>query len=413
MDVLDDDINAGRQSSFAALHSGDFARYCLGYIPSMSGNWIRITALGYLVYDLTGDPLKLGLINLAMSVPVILLSPLAGSFIDRVNRRNLLVLAQCLAIALMVLLAVFIGQGWITWQRLVVFSVILGAISTFDWPVRLAIIPSLVDRSVLQNAIALNTSMFTIARVIGPTLAGWLIAITGMAWAFGATALLMMPFPLVLLSLPRLKNMRQTQPPGGSGLTQLMDGYRYIATKPAIKALMVLNMVPIFLAMSYITMAPAYVRDILHMDATALGYLMAINGVGAFIGTFAVARFNRMRGRGRKILIGMVIFSALLCVFALTPHAWVSFVSIFFLGMTFGFVGALNDTLIQFAVEDDYRGRVMSVYAMLSGIAPMGAMLVGWMATSFGLPAALAAVSAILVVAIAVIWMRTVLASIE
>ncbi|MCO5214867.1 MAG: MFS transporter [Thermomicrobiales bacterium] len=413
MDALDDSLDDRRQSAFAALQSGDFARYCLGYIPSMSGNWIRITALGYLVYDLTGDPLKLGLINLAMSIPVVILSPLVGSFVDRINRRNLLVTAQILAITLMLMLALFVGQGWITWQRLLIYAVILGAISTFDWPVRLAIIPSLVDRPLLQNAIALNASMFTIARVVGPTLAGWLIALTGMAWAFGVTALLMVPFPLVLLSLPRLKNMCPAQTQNGSGLAQLMDGYRYIATKPVIKALMLLNMIPIFLAMSYVTMAPAYVSDILHMDATALGYLMAINGLGAFIGTFSVARYSRMKGRGRKILVGMVVFSVVLCVFALTSHVWVSFITIFFLGVSFGFVGALNDTLIQFAVEDDYRGRVMSVYAMLSGIAPMGAMFVGWMATSFGLPTALAAVSVIVVVSILVLWLTTALSTIE
>lgn len=299
-----------RQSTFAALHDANFARYCAAYIPSMTGTWIRITAIGYLVYDITSDPLKLGVISFATSAPQLILSPLSGAFIDRVNRRNLLVTVQLLIVAVMAVTAFLIGNGQITYPLLLVIAVILGSLITFDWPVRLALIPALVDRPVLQNAIALNTTMFNISKVFGPTLAGWLIALVGMTWAFGVTALLMVPFPLVLLTIPRLKLLAPAvSGQEGSGYSQLIAGYRYIGRTPRIAALMLMNLVPVVLGMSYITMAPAYVSDVLKMDAATLGYLMAINGIGSVLGTFSIARYTQMRQRGTWILRVLAAFA--------------------------------------------------------------------------------------------------------
>lgn len=292
-------IDRPRQSPFAALHDANFARYCAAYIPSMSGTWIRITAMGYLVYDLTADPFKLGVVSFATSIPQLILSPLSGAFIDRVNRRNLLVTVQLLIVAVMAITALLIGFDQITYPRLLLISIILGSLITFDWPVRLALIPTLVDRSLLQNAIALNTSMFNLSRVFGPTLAGWLIALVGMTWAFGVTALLMVPFPLVLLTISRLRRIAPAAAgQGGSGFAQLIAGYRYIGSQPQIAALMLMNLIPVVLGMSYVTMAPAYVSDVLEMDAATLGYLLAINGIGAFVGTFTIARSHQMQHRG-------------------------------------------------------------------------------------------------------------------
>lgn len=403
-----------RQSTFAALHDANFARYCAAYIPSMTGTWIRITAMGYLVYDITSDPLKLGVISFATSVPQLILSPLSGAFIDRVNRRNLLLVVQFLIVAVMAVTALLIGNGQITYPLLLVIAVILGSLITFDWPVRLALIPALVDRSVLQNAIALNTTMFNISKVFGPTLAGWLIALVGMTWAFGVTALLMVPFPLVLLTIPRLKQLAPAASgQEGSGSSQLIAGYRYIGRTPQIAALMLMNLIPVVLGMSYITMAPAYVSDVLKMDATTLGYLMAINGIGAFLGTFSIARYNQLRHRGTWILRALSAFAVFLIAFGLTSNVWGAYAMIFLLGLTYGFVAALNDTLIQLLVDESYRGRVMSVYAMITGLSPAGALLAGWIATYIGIQWALAIIGMLVLMYIPFLWFRTQLRSIE
>lgn len=379
----------------------------------MTATWIRITAMGYLVYDITSDPLKLGVISFATSVPQLLLSPLSGAFIDRLNRRNLLVTVQLLIVAVMAVTALLIGSDRITYPLLLIVAVILGSLITFDWPVRLALIPALVDRHLLQNAIALNTTMFNISKVFGPALAGWLIALVGMTWAFGMTALLMVPFPFVLLAIPRLKNISTgTAGEGGAGFSQLIAGYRYIGRNPQITALMSMNLVPIVLGMTYITMAPAYVSDVLEMDAATLGYLLAINGAGSVVGTLSVARYHQLRQRGRRILWALAAFAVFLIAFGLTSNVWIACVLVFLLGVTYGFVAALNDTLIQLLVDESYRGRVMSVYAMITGLSPAGALLAGWIATFIGIQWALAIIGILVLAYIPYLWFRTQLQSI-
>ena len=176
---------------------------------------------------------------------------------------------------------------------------------------------------------------------------------------------------------------------------------------------MLMNLIPNVLGMSYITMAPAYVSDVLDRDAATLGYLLAINGIGSFIGTFSVARFQGMRQRGWWILRTLAVFGSLLVVFGLTGTLWVAFVTIFLLGITYGFVAALNDTLIQLLVDESYRGRVMSVYAMITGLAPGGALLAGWIATMLGIGWALVSIGAIMLLYIPFLWFRTQLAAID
>jgi MFS family permease len=403
---------AAPTSAFAAWRDPNFGRYSLAYVPSMSATWIRITAMGYLVYELTADPLKLGMISFATAIPQLVLSPLSGTFIDRVNRHNLLVTVQLLIVVVMAATAVLIGMNRISYPALLAIAVILGSLTTFDWPVRIALIPSLVPRALLQNAIALNTTMFNVSRVFGPTLAGWLIALVGMTWAFGATALLMLPFPLVLLTIPRLKTL-QVPKQAGSGWSQLVAGYRYIGRSPQIAALMLMNLIPNVLGMSYVMMAPAYVSDVLQRDATTLGYLLAVNGVGSFIGTFSVARSHGMRGRGGWILRTLAVFGTLLVVFGLTSSVPLAFASIFLLGITYGFVAALSDTLIQLLVDEAYRGRVTAVFAMIVGLAPGSALLVGWIATMTGIGWAIAIIGIAMLVYLPFLIFRTQLGTID
>ena len=176
---------------------------------------------------------------------------------------------------------------------------------------------------------------------------------------------------------------------------------------------MLMNLVPNVLGMSYVLMAPAYVSDVLDRDATTLGYLLAVNGIGSFIGTFTVARFHQIHQRGRLILRTLAVFGTLLVVFGLTSNLPLAFVSIFLLGLTYGFVAALNDTLIQLLVDEAYRGRVMSVFAMIVGLAPGSALLVGWIATMTGIGWSIAIIGLIMLAYIPFLRFRTRLASID
>lgn len=403
-----------RQSTLAALRDANFARYCAAYIPSMSGTWIRITAMGYLVYDLTGDKAKLGMISLVTSLPQVLLGPVSASFIDRVNRRNVLIASQFLTVLVMLTTAWMIGAGEATYTRLLLVSAILGSLLTFDAPVRIALISSLVDRSLLQNAIAINSSMFNIARVIGPTLAGWFIALVGITWAFGFTALMMIPFPLVLLSIPRLRHLSAPTPGNaGSAIDQLRGGVQYIQRTPQIAALMVMSVIPNVLGMNYVTMAPAYVEEALGREAAMLGYVLAVNGVGAFIGTFSIAHFQHMRNRGIRIFFALTAFGVLTILLGLTSSLWIALLAMLLLGVSWGFVVALNDTLIQLTVEEAFRGRVMSVYAMILSVGPASALLVGWIANIIGIQWALAMIGVLILLYIPFLWSRTALRTID
>ncbi|HWV23669.1 MAG TPA: MFS transporter, partial [Thermomicrobiales bacterium] len=251
--------------AFAALANKVFARYLMVLTMSLAGNWIRITAMGYLVYDLTGDPFKLGLISFAQAAPQLLLSPLAGAVVDRVNRRKVLVAVQAALISMMTLLTWLVFTERVTYEWLLGIAIVVGAATTFDWPARLSIVPAMVSRKELPSAVALNAAAFNGARVVGPSVAGFLIAWLGMAAAFGITTISALPFLVVLFTIAAFRPSgtgavaKPTEPP----LRALIDGYRYIWHHRELRAMLSVDVVPIILGMSYSAMAPAIAADVL------------------------------------------------------------------------------------------------------------------------------------------------------
>lgn len=390
-----------------ALKSRQFARFWSTLCLSLTGVWVRITAMGFLVYEITDDEFKLGLIAFAQAAPVLITGPIAGSLLDRLERRKILIAVQATNITAMVIVTTLIVSDRIEFWHLVILAIVMGSASGFDWPARMSIVPTLVPRIRLQSAVALNAAAFNGSRIIGPTVAGWLIGLFGLAACFGFTAVAFVPFTLILFTLGAksvaASRVRRTT----SAFSDLMVGYRYILRTPNIRGLLSVDIVPLALGMSYMTMAPAVARDVLDLGGRGLGLMLAANGVGALTGTISVALLSGIRNRGRIVVIGVACFAIVLTAFALSSNVVISFALILVLGVCTSTYATFNDTLVQTTVDNEYRGRVLSVYTMLWGLTPIGGLEVGYLADRIGVQSALAINGILILLYAGYLWLGT------
>lgn len=395
-----------RQGGFAAMRDPFFAKYISAYALSMTGMMVRMTAMGYLVYDLTGDPFKLGLMSFAQVAPEIVFGPLAAAVMDRVDRRKLLIIIQVIYIIGMLSLVALLATDVIEYWHLLVIGMMLGTAASFDWPARMALVPTLVERPLLSSAVAINAASFNGARVVGPSLGGWLIGILGVAWCFGLYAVALLPFIAMLVVMPRNRRpvVRHT---GVSAWSDLREGYRYIWEHREIRAMLSVDIVPIMLGMSYVTMAPAIAEDVLHMGSEGLGYLLSGNGVGMLAGTLLVARMSGMRHRGMVVTIGAGLFGIALIAFGLSSTVATSIGLIVIVGLIYGIYSTMNDTLIQTTVDDEYRGRVSATYSMIWGLSPVGGLIAGSLANVVGVQWAVAICGMLVLAYLPYLWFLT------
>lgn len=394
-----------RPGALEALKNTIFARYVSTMSLSLMGMWIRITAMGYLVYDLTEDPFLLGLIGVIQGLPQLIFAPIAGAYLDRIDRRKVLMVVQATILVNMMFLTWLVMTDRVNFAWLALISVIVGICASFDWPARLSIMPSLVTRRELPSAVALNAAAFNAARVVGPALAGWIIAIMGMAASFALSGASTIPFLLVLATLA---SAIPTRPPQKNTLEKpfasMIAGYKYIWHHRDIRTLMMNDLFPIILGMSYMAMTPAIARDVLGLGPEGLGYLMTAAGVGSLAGTLSVTRLNNLPNRGRIVLWGMAFFAVLIMVYGLSSVFWLSLVAIAFVGLGYGIAATMNDTLIQLNVDEEYRGRVMAAYSTIWGMSPAGGLLAGAMANVVGLQWAVALNGLIVLLYVIYLW---------
>lgn len=396
-----------RSGPLGALRSAMFRRFWVTICLSLTGVWVRITAMGYLVYEITDDELKLGLISFAQAAPVLITGPIAGSLLDRLDKRKILISVQTVMIGAMLLVAWLVATERVEFWHLVIIAVVVGGAAGFDWPSRLSLVPNLVPRSGLQSAVALNAAAFNGSRIVGPTIAGWLIGGLGLAACFGFTALALVPFIAVLLTLGAATVANPPTAGSGSAFANLIEGYRYIWRTPRIRGLLSVDIVPLALGTTYFTMAPAIARDVLGLDSRGLGLLLAANGVGSLTGTVAVAMLSGIHHRGRIVIAGVGLFGILLVGFALSSSRPLSFVLILCLGLSTSVYATFNDTLVQLATDSAYRGRVLSAYTMLWGLTPIGGLEVGFLSSRIGVQNALAINGAIILAYVGFLWLRT------
>jgi MFS family permease len=343
-------------------------------------------ATGWLVYRLTNSAFLLGLVSFASQIPTLLLSPFAGVFVDRSDKRRVLVATQVLAMIQSLALAALAITGVIKVWHIIVLNLFQGLINTVDIPARQSFVVEMVeDRRDLGNAIALNSSMFNGARLVGPSIAGILIAWVGEGYCFLADGLSYIAVIIALLAMNI--RPRQVNSINGKIWQGLKEGYDYAFGFMPIRAILFLIALVSLVGFPYIILMPIFARDILGGGPNTLGFLMAAIGLGALCGAIYMASRKTVLGLGKVLWVSSTIFGIGIILFSLSRNYPLSLLLLFFTGFGMMVQMATANTLLQTMVDDDKRGRVMSFYSMaFMGMAPFGSLLAGILASKIGAP---------------------------
>jgi MFS family permease len=372
--------------AWRALRHRNFRLFFGGQSISLIGTWMTRIATSWLVYRLTGSALLLGTVSFAGQIPTFIFAPVAGVWVDRLNRRQVLVWTQTLSMVQSLLLAALTFSGRITIHWILILSVVQGIINAFDMPGRQAFMVQMVeDRKDLGNAIAINSSMVNVARLIGPSLAGMLIAVTSEAWCFliDGVSYLAVIASLLAMRLPAPTLSRETT----SMWIALQEGWTYVSGFLPIRTILMLFAVVSLMGMPFVVLMPIFAAKVLHGGPHTLGFLMGAMGIGALISALSLAARKTVRGLIRIIPVAAVVFGLGLIGFGLSRVFWLSMVMALLAGMGMMQGMAASNTIIQTLVSEDKRGRVMSYYTMaFMGMAPFGSLLAGSMANAFGAP---------------------------
>ncbi|MCC6179711.1 MAG: MFS transporter [Chloroflexi bacterium] len=378
---------AGTSVGLAPFASTSYRYLFVGTALTMTGSFMQQVAQGWLIYDLTDSPTWLGIVSFARGIPMLLLALPAGVVVDRFDRRYVLVVTQALTALIAVALAALIATELVEPWHVAMTALLSGGLFVLIIPARQALTPGTVERSLLSAAIALLSTGQNSGRVIGPALAGLLIAWFGVAASFGVQAI---GFVLALICAAMLA------PQPGAGLARrgsaaqnLVEGVRYVWGDPTVLALTSLQAIPAFLLMPYTQLLPIFARDILHTGPDGLGTLMTAMGVGAVLGSCCIVALP-VRRQGLFLFTSLTAFGLLLALFAVSAWMPLSIGLMGLIGVAQAIYLATNNTLVQLATPDELRGRVMSVYMMAWGLMPLGALPQGILADWFGAPIVLA-----------------------
>jgi MFS transporter, DHA1 family, staphyloferrin A biosynthesis exporter len=380
-------------SVFSSLQYPNYRLLWMGTLVSQSGDWMDQMALNWLVYQITGSAVALGLLNLCRFVPILLFTLIGGVVADRWPRRRLLFSTQAIAMVLAFALAVLVSTGLVQFWMVLVIAVGRGTMMSFNQPARQSLISELVPRSSLTNAIALNSATLNFTRILGPTIGGVLIATVGIAGAFYANgaSFLAVLLGLMLMDIPPTK----ARPRKGM-VGDLMDGLHYLMGEPRLRTLVLFALVPMVLGMPYMTMLAVFAQDILDAGGTGLSILTAATGMGALVGALIVAG-ALLRHRRRVMMFALIGFGASLIAFSFSHWLWASAAALAVAGLSQQVYMSLNNTLIQESVDDAYRGRVLSTMFLNRGMVPLGSMIAGVGASVVGAPITIGAMATLLV----------------
>ena len=376
---------SGLPATLRALKHRDFQLFFGGQLVSVTGTWMQTVALSWLVYRLTGSTLLLGTVGFASQIPILLVAPLGGTMADRHDRQRIVIGTQAASMVLAFLLAALTLTGRVQVSHIVVLATLLGVANAFDIPARQAFLVDMVGREDLMNAIALNSTMFNGARIVGPAVAGVLVAMIGEGWCFFANAV---SYVAVIVGLVMMRVRRPVpKPPSGSPLSHILEGFRFVRQTRPIRAILLLLGLVSLVAMPYTVLMPVFADRILHGGARGLGILMSATGVGALLAALTLASRTGVRGLGRWVAYSCGGFGAALVLFASSRSFWLSAALLVPAGFCMMLQMASSNTLIQTMAPDHLRGRVMSVYSMMfMGMAPFGALMGGAWADRLGAP---------------------------
>jgi MFS family permease len=369
-----------------ALRHRNYRLFFGGQGISLIGTWMTRVATGWLVYRLTGSAFLLGLVSFASQIPILFLGPFAGVWVDRLNRHRVLVVTQVLSMLESFALAVLALMHIITVREVIWLNLFQGVVNSFDMPARQAFVIEMVkEPQDLGNAIALNSSLVNAARLIGPSVAGLIIAAVGEGYCFLIDGISYMAVIASLLAMVLVR--RQTERKHDSVLAELREGWDYVRGFQPIWSILSLLALISLVGMPYTTLMPIFAGKILHGGAHTLGFLMAAIGVGALFGAITLAARRTVLGLGRLIPVAAAGFGAGLMAFSASRWFWLSMLLLVGTGYFFMQEMAASNTILQTIVEDKKRGRVMSFYAMaFQGIAPFGSLVAGAAAARIGAP---------------------------
>jgi MFS family permease len=372
--------------AWRALRHRNFRLFAGGQSISLIGTWMTRIATGWLVYHLTSSALLLGIVSFAGQIPTFLLAPFAGVWVDRWDRHRVLVWTQVGSMLQSFALAALTLSRHINIHEVLWLSALQGAINAFDMPARQSFLVQMVeDRRDLGNAIAINSSMVNLARLVGPSLAGMLIAVTSEGWCFLIDGI---SYIAVIASLLLMQlNVAAVTQATTSMLTQLKEGWNYVAESAPIRNILLLFGLISLMGMPFVVLMPIFAAQVLHGGPHTMGFLMAALGLGSLVSAISLVLRKSVRGLLRMLPIASGIFGSGLVLFGFSHVLWLSLALMFVTG--YGMLQGMtaSNAIIQTIVTEDKRGRVMSYYTVaFVGMAPFGSLFAGWLAHLIGAP---------------------------
>lgn len=370
-----------------ALRYPNYRLFFGGQIVSLVGTWMTTTATSWLVYRLTGSAVLLGIVGFAGQFPAFVVGPFAGIFVDRWDRHRLLLVTQTISMLQSFALAALTLSGSIAVPHIIALNIVQGVVNAFDMPGRQAFLVQLIENKAdLGNAIALNSSMVNAARLLGPSIAGIVIAAAGEGSCFLIDGISYVAVIVALFNMRLVRAPRPTRPRSGA-LHQFQEGFRYAFGFRPVRSIILLLAVVSLVGVPYSVLMPVFATEIFHGGPYTLGFLMGASGCGALLGALWLAARKSVIGLGRIISIATSLFGAGLIAFSFAPVLWLAIPALVVAGFGFMVQMASSNTVLQTIVDDEKRGRVMSFYMMaFLGTAPFGSLIAGSLSSRIGAP---------------------------
>jgi MFS family permease len=378
------------RKTFSAFQHRNFRLYFIGQLISFTGTWMTTTAQGWLVYQLTGSKALLGIVAAAASAPMLLFATYGGWIADRYPKRAVVVCTQISSMLLSLAMAALVWTKVVQPWHIIALAVLGGITMAFDMPARQSFVIEMTSREDLMNAISLNSSAFNCARIVGPSIAGLLMAHISIAACFLCDGLSFIPViaGLLMMRLPKKPNRIASS---GGALAQALEGFRYVSKHRRVLTILSLFTVVGIFGWSYSVLMPAFAHDVLHLGANGYGLLMAGSGVGALAAALTVASAGHMLPTRAMALGGVWIFSSALVLFAFTRNLYVGVILLALVGFGLVLYFSTSNTVLQSIVPDEMRGRVMGIWALIfGGMIPLGSLEAGLLADGIGTPATMA-----------------------
>ncbi len=380
----------------SSLRHRNYMLLWVGTLISQSGDWMDTVALNWLILVLTDSPFYLGAFNLFRAVPMLVLLLFAGVVVDRMERRKILMITQSAAMVLAFALAVLVSTGLVQVWHIFLLGTLRGVIMSFNMPARQALISELVPRSDLANAVALNSATMNLCRILGPAIAGVLIAGVGLSSPFYLNGLsfLAVLYTMRAMFLPD----REDRPARAPLLREMQEGLTYIRGNSTILTLVIIAVVPMFLGQPYIAMLTVFAKDVLEVGPMGLGLLTAGSAAGAVSGALAVASLGDFRRKGLLMMGSLFAFGVTLLIFSMSSWPVVSVIAVVMVGAAGTVYNSSNNTILQLLAPDHLRGRIMSTLFLNRAMVPMGTAAIGAAASVLGAPIAMGGAAALIII---------------